>query len=370
MEYQLAYLDHFIESRIGSSAGMTRIKCVQKIIDYRVFMILGIAVAIAGCSRGGNRLGPMATANPFATPTPTPFAPSELFPSLEAVGPAPIHNPDGTWAGFPGPSETSAIEIPPPMPMIPVAEGTLNILVLGSDTRPGFFGSRTDTIMIISLDTQNGKVRMISLPRDLYVYIPGWKVNRINTADQHGGPEVVSMTILYNLGIEVHHWARLSFNGFISAINTLGGVDIDVPRTIVDECDERQVRYPAGMNHMNGYTALCYARVRKASSDFARTVRQQQVIRAVFAKVFSIGGITKAPQLYNQFSDLVESDMNIGDILPLVPLATTVARDTSRISGYTIDLTMVTSWRVPSSGAAVLLPNRAAIQSALITIFR
>ena len=340
----------------------------RRYIGYHTFILLGIGLTIVGCS--GRRLGPLATPNPFATATPTPFAPSDSFPILEGVGPAAIHNPDGTWAGFPGPSEASEIEIPPPMPLIPVAEGTLNILLLGSDTRPGFYGSRTDTIMIISLDRKNGKVRMISIPRDLYVYIPGWKINRINTADQHGGPEVVSMTILYNLGIEVHHWARLSFNGFISAINTLGGIDINVPRTIVDECDERPVRYPAGKIHMNGYSALCYARVRKSSSDFARTVRQQQVIRAVFNKVFSIGGITKAPQLYDQFGDLVESDMNIGDILPLVPLATTVARDTSRIAGYTIDLTMVTSWRVPSSGAAVLLPNRSVIQNALTTIFR
>ena len=349
---------------------MRRIKCLLNKIGCRTFIMLGIAMAIAGCSRGGVRLGPMATPNPFATATPTPFAPAELNSGFEALRPAPIHNPDGTWAGFPGPSEASAIEIPPPMPLIPVADGILNVLILGSDTRPGFYGNRTDTIMIISLDTQNGIVRMISIPRDLYVYIPGWKINRINTADQHGGPDIVSMTILYNLGIEVHHWARLSFNGFISAINTLGGIDIDVPRTIVDECDERTVRYSAGLNHMNGYTALCYARVRKASSDFARTVRQQQVIRAVFNKVFSIGGIAKAPRLFAQFSDMVESDMNIGDILPLVPLATTVARDPSRIAGYTIDLTMVTSWRVPVTGAAVLLPNRDAIQSALTTIFR
>ena len=186
---------------------------------------------------------------------------------------------------------------------------------------------------------------MISIPRDLYVYIPGWKVNRINTADQRGGPEIVALTILYNLGIEIHHWARISFNGFISAVNTLGGIDIDVPQTIVDECDEVMVRFPAGLNHMDGYTALCYARVRKASSDFARTERQQQVIKAVFNKVLSIGGITKVPQLYGQFSDLVESDMDLGDLLPLVPLAATVAGNTSMIEGFTIDLDLVYHFR-------------------------
>jgi LCP family protein required for cell wall assembly len=254
------------------------------------------------------------------------------------------------------------------MPPFPVAKGTVNLLVLGSDTRPGFYGSRTDTIMIISLNRTDGKVSMISIPRDLYVYIPGWKVNRINTADQHGGPELVAMTILYNLGVEIHYWVRVSFNGFITAVNTLGGLEIDVPETIYDECDEVAVKYEQGLNHMDGYTALCYARVRKSSSDFARIKRQQQVIKAVFDKVLSIGGITKVPQLYSQFGDLVESNMELGDIVPLVPLAASIAMDTSHIEGYSIDRTMVTPYRT-SGGGAVLLPNREVIQTTLTSIF-
>ena len=333
-----------------------------------ILLLTLLAIPLAGCSRGDSPLGPLATPNPFATPTPTPFSPASEMGDFILQPPVPIHNPDGTWKGFPGPTEASTVEIPSPMPLIPVPDGTINILVLGSDTRPGFYGSRTDTVMIISLDTENNRVRMISIPRDLYVYIPGWKVNRINTADQHGGPEAVALTILYNLGIEIHHWARISFNGFISAINTLGGIDIDVPQTIVDECDEEMVRFPAGMNHMDGYTALCYARVRKASSDFARTQRQQQVIKAVFNKVLSVGGITKVPQLYGQFGDLVDSDMELGDILPLVPLAATVAGDTSKIEGFTIDLSMVSPFRTPT-GAAVLLPNRDVLHSSLVSIF-
>jgi LCP family protein required for cell wall assembly len=222
--------------------------------------------------------------------------------------------------------------------------------------------------MIISLDSSQGKARMISIPRDLYIYIPGWKVNRINTADQHGGPEAVALAILYNLGIEIHYWVRVSFNGFITAVNTLGGLDINVPQNIIDECDEVPITFPAGMNHMDGYTALCYARVRKSSNDFARIQRQQQVVKALFDKVLSVGGISKVPQLYSQFKDLVESNMELGDILPLIPLAATLATDTSRIEGYTLDRTMVTNWRTPS-GAAVLLPKREVIQTTFTSIF-
>jgi len=331
----------------------------KSILAYLCFIF-----TLSGCSSPSIWKGPLATTDPQATVTPTPFSP--LSP-IAILDPIPLYNPDGTWSGFPGPTEASAIEIPPPMPPFQLAEGTVNVLVLGSDTRPGFYGSRTDTIMILSLDSASGKARMISIPRDLYIYIPGWKVNRINTADQHGGPESVALAILYNLGIEIHYWVRVSFSGFITAINSLGGLDIDVPQKIVDECDEVPITFSVGMKHMDGYTALCYARVRKTSNDFARIKRQQQVIKAILSKVLSIGGISKVPELYSEFHDLAETNMELGDILPLVPLAATLASDTSRIEGYTLDYTMVSNWKTPGGGA-VLLPNREAIQTALSSI--
>ena len=248
-------------------------------------------------------------------------------------------------------------------------EGVVNIVILGSDTRPGFYGSRTDTVMILSLDPKAGRVRMISIPRDLYIYLPGWKVNRINTADQHGGPELVAMAIYYNLGIEVHHWVRVSFNGFISAVNALGGIEVQVERTIVDECDEQPVRYPAGRIKLDGYQALCYARVRKTTSDFDRARRQQQVLRAMFDRVLTLHGLSKIPELYSQFSDLVETDMTFSDILPLVPLGSAVASDPQRVEGYVIDKSLVVDYRVPGSGAAVLLPKRAEIRQFLLQVF-
>lgn len=326
-------------------------------------------ILLSACTRPAPSTAPIATPNPNATPTPTPFAPGEHPDEIALQAPVPLHNPDGTWGGFPGPTERSAIEIPPPFPEIPIDEHMINIIILGSDTRPGFYGSRTDTIIILSLDPEAGKVRMVSIPRDTYIYLPGWRINRINTADQHGGPELLSMAILYNFGLETHHWVRVSFNGFISAVNALGGLDINVPRTIVDECDEQQVRYAAGSQQMDGYTALCYARVRKASSDFDRSKRQQQVIKAVFDKVLSVGGLSKVPELYSQFGNLVETDMGLGDILSLVPLATKIAKDPSTIEGYTIEPPVLTPWIIPSSGAYVLLPNREELQTTLTDIF-
>jgi polyisoprenyl-teichoic acid--peptidoglycan teichoic acid transferase len=326
---------------------------------FGIFFLL--ILFISGCSITGNRVGPLATPNPNALPTPTPFGPFGDGDFPEPFAPVPLYDTSGDWGGFAGPTVASAIEIPEPMPLIPGSPRAINFVLLGSDTRPGFAGNRTDTIMIISMDPSDNTVTMISIPRDLYVYIPGWKVNRINTADQHGGPELVAETILYNLGVEIHHFVRVSFDGFVTAVDMLGGIDVVVEKTIHDECDEQPVSYAEGPLHLDGYSALCYARVRKTSSDFARSKRQQQVIEAIFSRILSIDGLSKVPQLYSQFGELAVTDVDFGEILSLVPLAASVAGDSSRIQGYAIDQSLVTNYRVPGSGAAVLLPKREAI---------
>jgi len=162
-------------------------------------LVLLTFILLSACTRPAPASAPMATPNPNATPTPTPFTPGEHPDEIALQAPVPLHNPDGTWGGFPGPTERSAIEIPPPLPIIPTDEHVINIIILGSDTRPGFYGSRTDTIIILSLDMEGGKVRMVSIPRDTYIYLPGWRVNRINTADQHGGPEPLGSSQLQRL---------------------------------------------------------------------------------------------------------------------------------------------------------------------------
>ncbi len=334
-----------------------------------ILLCISLSLTLTGCLDYNTELGELSASDSSTLGKSTPDGDLDIASKLPPENLPPIHNQYGTWAGFPGPSEPSAIQVPPPVDPIPMPDSAINIIVLGSDTRPGFYGNRTDTIMIISLDHNSNRVRMISIPRDLYVFIPGWRVNRINTADQHGGIDVVSMTILYNLGIEAHHWVRVSFDGFIQAIDTLGGIDVEVPETLIDECDEQEVSYPAGLNHMDGYTALCYARVRKTSDDFARTKRQQQVVIAVFNKILSVGGISQVPELYGQFGDYVESDISIGDVLQLLPLAASIASDSSRVTGHTIDRTMVTTWKIPTTGASVLLPNYEAIEASLIQIF-
>jgi LCP family protein required for cell wall assembly len=255
------------------------------------------------------------------------------------------------------------------MPRIDFPDDVVNIVILGSDYRPERTGSRSDTFIVLSLDPGTGTVTMISIPRDLYVYLPGWRVDRINTADPRGGPEMVKNTILYNLGIEVDHWVRVYFSGFVTAVDLLGGIYVNVGSYTSDQCGDTIYTYSPGMYQMDGYTALCYVRMRKMSSDFDRLRRQQEVVKALFNRILNLDGLSRVPQLYDQFDSLMQTDMELSDILPLVPLAATIASDPSQIHAYSIGSNMVTMWRVPYSGASVLLPNWDAIKDMLQDAF-
>jgi LCP family protein required for cell wall assembly len=277
--------------------------------------------------------------------------------------------PVDPWENFPGPAEASATEIPRPMPRIPQSPEVVNILLLGSDERPYTGGYRTDTMLLLSLDPGTGTATMISFPRDLYVYIPGWRMDRINTADVRGGPELTAQTILYNFGLEVDHRALVNFAGFMGAVDTLGGLTVQSTGYLYDECGGRWWSYGPGSYTMDGFQALCYVRMRKATGDLDRLRRQQEVVRAFFTKVLSLDGLSRIPQLYSQFITSMRTDMLVEDVLPLVPLGVQLGTDGSRIRQFRIDSTMVDGWRVPTTGAAVLLPRRDAIQAMLHQAF-
>ncbi len=211
---------------------------------------------------------------------------------------------------------------------------------------------------------------MVSIPRDLYVYIPGWRANRINTAEPKGGFQMLADTILYNLGIPIHHWVRVEFRGLSESVDLLGGIEVVSTGKLADECNGIWYEYePGGVYHMDGDDALCYTRMRKRSSDFDRLRRQQEVFQAMFDKVISLDGLNKIPHFYYLYRGRFSSDMLMEDVLPLVPLAASLAADPSNIHRYRIDRSLVTSWRVPSSGAQVLLPDRDAIQTMLQEAF-
>jgi LCP family protein required for cell wall assembly len=302
-----------------------------------------------------NTLAPHLPATITTTPKSTPTPIATLVPT-----------PTYPWGDFPGPTEDSEMEIPPPVDPIEFPEGVVNILLLGTDRRPSWKYYQTDAMVILSLDSASGTATFISIPRDLYVYIPGWKVNRINTAEYRGGFDMVADTVLYNLGIPVQHWVRVEYWGFSEAIDILGGIDVRSSGKVDDMCEWVPYKYePDVVYHMDGFDAMCYIRMRMKSSDFDRLRRQQDVFLALVDKFVSIDGILKIPQLYGTFNQILETDMELGDILPLIPLGTNLALDRSGIRFFRIDYSMIEDWRTPENNYWVLLPKRDLIRHTL-----
>jgi LCP family protein required for cell wall assembly len=305
------------------------------------------------------------TADPNATATATPFQPPAE--SGAATTPSPA---GAATAALPaGPTDVPAT--PTRVPYIsryPKPAGQVNILILGSDFRPNS-GYRTDTILLLSINTIKNTAAIVSFPRDLYVDIPGWTMQRINTAQAHGGFELTQQTFEENFGVHPDHYIMTNFQGFKGIIDTLGGVNVYASKSLSDTCDlPQKVRgyctINPGYNQMNGATALWYVRARHTTSDFDRTRREQEVIQAVFAKLLSLNALTRAPELYNMFKASVETDMSLTDMLALLPVASKFT-DLSNLKRYAIDPSLAPGWITPE-GADVLVPNLDAIFNTII----
>ncbi len=267
-----------------------------------------------------------------------------------------------------------AAEAPPPaaeveqLEPLPTWNGTdrVNILLLGIDRRAEEPAdtTRTDTMMVISVDPVAHSAVMLSFPRDLWVNIPGYGEQRINVAHSIGGPNLAARTIEANFGMPMHYWARIDFDGFRKIVNTLDGVLIDVERPIKDDeyptadYGYQRVYIPPGPQVMDGETALIYARSRHSESDFGRAHRQQRVLLAMRERALQFNILPKLPQLYTEANEAVFSNMELADMLSLAGLANEL--DSGRVSSVVFDTNYATPFE-GEAGQQLLQPNYGAI---------
>ena len=207
---------------------------------------------------------------------------------------------------------------------------------------------------------------MLSIPRDLWVNIPGVGENRINTAhffaemeEPGSGPEAAAEAVRQNFGVTVDYYARIRFDGVVEIIDTLGGIDIRL--------DEAMSGYEAGTHHLNGEAALAFARDRYGSDDFFRMQRGQIVIQAAVKALLQPAGVAKIPALLRVTNSVIDSNLPIY-LYPRLGLAVLRATLTDTINNQTIAREMVTPFTT-DQGAAVLLPRWEAINPVLLELF-
>jgi polyisoprenyl-teichoic acid--peptidoglycan teichoic acid transferase len=268
-------------------------------------------------------------------------------------------------------------------PAQPEKQERINILLLGIDRREIEQGPcRTDTMIVLSVDPETKTAAMLSIPRDLWVLIPDYNENnRINSAHllgdardyPGGGPALAMKTVQYTLGIPIHNYVRINFAGFQTIIDELGGITINVEAPIHDEKfpDENfgymTVDIPAGVQKMDGLTALQYARVRHGSSDFHRARRQQQVLLAIKDKALSLDiPLTNLPGLLRALENTMDTDLNFSQLEYLARLARDLRPE--NIRSAVIDESLARSTITPQ-GWDVLVADRDAIRQLVDELF-
>ena len=238
---------------------------------------------------------PVAAREEAATQTPTPFLPVTSTPSPFAppgqatptdipivVSPLQTPTPPGSqpWSPYAGPIYPALTEIPTPATEFDTGSNVQNIALLGIDLRPAGGSYNTDTIMILTVNRANKTAALISFPRDFYVYIPAYGMERINAAFGEGarlnypggGFGLFQDTMKYNFGLKIDHYAMMDFSGFQELINILGGIDVYSQYSLTDSRQGMGMyTLSAGWHHMDGETALWYVRARKTTSDFDRS---------------------------------------------------------------------------------------------------
>ncbi|MCW2582330.1 MAG: Cell envelope-related transcriptional attenuator [Klenkia sp.] len=190
-----------------------------------------------------------------------------------------------------------------PAPVTPEGQTSAEpatFLLVGSDTRADIAGgelpdARSDAIMIARLSGDRQHVQVVSIPRDSWVDIPGYGMNKINAAYSFGGPALLVQTVEHLTGVRIDHYAAISFEGLISMTDALGGVDVEVAATT----SWGPYTFTQGMNHLNGDQARWYVgqRYDLPGGDFDRVRRQQNYLRSMFTKLFQQGTFSSAGQL-------------------------------------------------------------------------
>jgi LCP family protein required for cell wall assembly len=244
-------------------------------------LVAAAVVAVISLNRAGQEAQPAATQTESPSPTPTPSStPTETTPA-----PPPPPPP------------------PPPIPELPATP--MNVLVIGSDSRASAreaadhtartgeaIDHRADTLMVVHVPADRRTLYIVSINRDTWVDIPGFGGAKINAALQYGGIDMQTSTVQSLLGITIDHTLMLDFHGFRGLIDGLGGIDVNVPIAFQSTHDTQHV-FAAGVNHLDGQSALEFARERYAFSDgdFQRVRNQQILLRAILARLTGGGAL-------------------------------------------------------------------------------
>lgn len=222
-------------------------------------------------------------------------------------------------------------------------EGRINILVLGTDvgingqqSRSLKNGTRSDTLIVVSVDPETKDVGVLSIPRDTRVLIPGtgsWE--KIAHAHAYGGPALAVRTVENFLGVNIHHFVRIDYEGFVRAVDIVGGVEVDVPQDMdyEDPAQGLYIHLKKGLQTLDGQKALQFVRYRQYDNgDIGRIQAQEMFLRALARKMMSLATVWKVPTLLRELQNYVVTDLSPDEMLYLANLGLNVKLDSVKMA--------------------------------------
>jgi len=309
--------------------------------------------------------------NPIGEDDPTPDPSASVTPSPDGSADA-SEQPLST----PPPGATAAPAEPSLEPWD--GKGRLNVLLIGSDRRPGEGSYKTDTLIVASVDPASGQVAMFSLPRDMSgiplvgparsVFGTTWN-NKINSLFQQArarpdifpggklsGYQALKDTLGGLYGLQIQYFVEVDFGGFTQVVDALGGVTINVQIPVVDDYypgDKGALRVyiPSGVRHMTGAEALIYARTRHGSDDFDRAARQQRVILSLRQQADFATLLQRLPELVASTKKAIKTDFPVAKLSQLIELASRI--DIANVRSYVFAPPRYATDMWPTSSAVI-----------------
>lgn len=307
-------------------------------------VLCAVIVALGSCVPGTQPSSPMPQVTVSATPSPIPM------PTLESTREVIVGRQPRV--DFPTPRIPPATAIPAPVSGLTIPDEVRLMVLLGSDNDAPFV-SRTNAVMLAFYHPRLAKVALLSLPPEMFVYIPGYTMQRISVAYAIGGFEMLSDTLEYNLGVRPDQYVLVHQDDFSWFVDELKGLDVDVFRNYYDDCGG----IPAGSVHLSGDDVFCFLSFREGSDIRDQAVRQQQVVFQLFQSMARGGKLIELSELYYTYRNTVDTNLSLPLLLEYVPLGIRLGQP-DRFGFFQFNISDFIPWQLPGEVTpTVLLPR-------------
>jgi len=265
-------------------------------------------------------------------------------------------DPNIPWQNYPGPVIDPVIPIPPPVARLAVPDEVQVGILLGTD-RPAPFVGRTDAMILMFYNPQLGRASLTAIPADLFVYLPGYTMQRLQVAYAVGGIEQVRSAVEYNFGVSPTHWALIHPAELTALVDDLRGMMVNIPVDYPDACGGLKAEFRL----MRGPEVLCYATFRQDMDELDRNQRQLDVVGQLFRRMVQGGNLVRLPGLVQTFEPNVESSYTLDDLVGFIPLALKLG-DPKQLGFFRLQPEQLVLWEIPGqSGAQAFQPAPGAL---------